>query len=154
MLAEESHAEGMECRKRDELCLIGLHGGAYTLAHLLGSLVGEGHREDRCRIDTLSHKPGDAGRKDASLPSAGTSKDKHRPLRMGGGTELLGVEIKESETGHKKKRMRDEGCTLKRRSEAEINLEIRKSGIGNEKDHVKNSTSPLHLRIQSSSSIP
>ena len=97
MFAEEAHTERMERRERDELRLIGLHGGSDTFAHLLGSLVGEGHREDRGRIDTLRHKPGNAGGQDAGLPRAGTSEDKHRPLRMGGCTKLLGIEIKESE---------------------------------------------------------
>ena len=86
-----------------------------ALAHLLGRLVRKGHRKDGCGIDSLGNKPGDAGRKHTRLAGSRPRKDEHRAIGMGGRAELLGIQVKESEAGHGKKRMKDEFCALIRK---------------------------------------
>ena len=100
MAAQETDAEGMEGREGDLLCGLRGDGPRDTLPHLLGSLVRERHRQDGGGICLLGDEPGDPRREDACLPCAGSCQDQHRPVRMGRGAVLLGIEVEEAEGGH------------------------------------------------------
>ena len=105
----------MEGGERDLLGLLGVDRSGHPLAHLLCRLVRESHRKDGCGIDSLGNKPGDAGRKHTRLSGSRPGKDEHRAIGVGGRPELLGIQVKESEAGHGKERMKEEFCGLIRK---------------------------------------
>ena len=65
-----------------------------ALAHLAGGLVGEGDREDRAGSTPRScDQPGDAVGDDPRLAGARAGEDQQRPVPVGDGGELVGIEF-------------------------------------------------------------
>ncbi len=66
----------------------------HPLAHLARGLVGEGHGGDEAGIDPhLLDQPEDAVGDDPGLARPGAGQDELRPLAVGDGGDLLGVEL-------------------------------------------------------------
>ena len=68
--------------------------------HLLGGLVGEGHRQHAAGRELAGlDQPGDARGQHAGLARAGAGEDQRRLGRQGDGGELLGIEAFEQAIG-------------------------------------------------------
>ncbi len=90
--AEQLGAERVEGRDPHALA-VALEQRAHAVAHLFGSLVGEGHRQhliERCVA--LLDEMGDAVRDDARLTGAGAGQDEQRPVDVLDGRALFGVQ--------------------------------------------------------------
>ncbi len=77
----------------------------HPLPHFAGGLVGEGDGQDRrCRHFVGGDQVRDAVRDDAGLAAAGAGQDQQRPVDMGYGFALLGIqpleEIHENKRGN------------------------------------------------------
>ena len=120
VLSEDPHTERVECAQggafkervfRRPGILTGFaHLGDHLvdpLEHLLGCLVGEGHRQDVTGSDALAYHVGDPAGQGARLARAGSGQNQDRPGVGDHGCSLLRIE--RSQIKHGGRRMRRSG---------------------------------------------
>lgn len=79
MPAEEGGTEGVERAHTDEACLVPADKHLQPRTHLVGSLVGKGHRAYSLWQDAMvEDEVCDSGSKDSGLPAPGARQDLQR----------------------------------------------------------------------------
>ena len=81
------------------------------LPHLFGRLVGEGHRQDRARRHRqVADEIRDAVGKDTRFSGPSAGQDQERPVAVGHGVALLGIQGVEDGVSHHVHRMEETDC--------------------------------------------
>jgi hypothetical protein len=102
VLAQAAHAEGVEGAHRDAVGLGCADQLAEALLHLAGGLVGEGHRQDRLRLDEAGQHVGDPVGDHPRLAGPRAGQDEEGALQGLGGVPLLGVQSREELVGRRR----------------------------------------------------
>ena len=92
LLAHEAHPKAVKRRQPNRSCRFVPHRCADAFAHLIGRLVGKGHRQDRAWLNSARKQPRDPGNDDTRLPRTCARQNQQRPLVVLYGRPLLCIQ--------------------------------------------------------------